>query len=90
MDFCHISPTKYLTTFCSNQRSHLLLAHLVEDDPVYRQWYIDNKKANPNVTYIPTSESDDWFYTTQTILSTWSLVLDTILFQNICNKLPSS
>jgi len=52
MDFCHISPTKYLTTFCSNQRSHLLLAHLVEDDPVYRQWYIDNKNANPETTYI--------------------------------------
>jgi len=52
MDFCHISPTAYLNTFCSNQRSHLLLAHLVEGDPSYRQWYIDHKQHHPEAVYI--------------------------------------
>jgi hypothetical protein len=41
-NFCHISPTAYLSKFCNNQTHHLLLAHLVEEDDAYTQWYVDN------------------------------------------------
>lgn len=43
LSFCHISPTPHLSTFCEQQTSHLLLAHLVETDEAYRRWYISNK-----------------------------------------------
>lgn len=39
VDFCHISPTAYLRSFTRTNGSHLLLAHLVEDDPEYRDFY---------------------------------------------------
>lgn len=39
MDFLHISPTSYLSELVGNQRSHLLLAHLVEDSPEYKKFY---------------------------------------------------
>ena len=39
IDFCHISPTAYLPAFTRTNGSHLLLAHLVESDPVYRDFY---------------------------------------------------
>jgi len=45
IDFCHISPTHLLSVFCNNQKSHLLLAHLVESDDVYAQWYTTNKQC---------------------------------------------
>lgn len=37
--FCHIAPTKFLDTFASYNGAHLILAHLVESDPVYRTFY---------------------------------------------------
>ena len=37
--FCHISPTKYLSTYTKDNGAHLLLAHLVEEDPEYRDYY---------------------------------------------------
>lgn len=37
--FCHISPTKYLEQFTSTNGAHLILAHLVEEDPVYADYY---------------------------------------------------
>lgn len=38
VDFCHITPTAYLDLFA--QRSHhLTLAHLVEEDDTYAEWY---------------------------------------------------
>lgn len=43
IDFCHISPTKHLDDFCKRQRSHLLLAHLVEADDQYTKWYRELK-----------------------------------------------
>ena len=39
VDFCHIAPTRHLSTFVSNQSHHLLLAHLVEEDKEYTRWY---------------------------------------------------
>jgi len=39
INFCQISPTAYLDDFCSDNKVHLILAHLVETDPVYADWY---------------------------------------------------
>lgn len=53
INFCHIAPTPHLETFCKEQTHHLLLAHLVEADPKYRDWYLNNKVNSHNErTYI--------------------------------------
>ena len=39
IDFCHISPTAYLPGFTHSNGAHLLLAHLVEEDEEYRNYY---------------------------------------------------
>ena len=51
MDFCHITPTKYLDIFASGRPAHLILAHLVEEDLDYRFWYQEEKKRS-NCTII--------------------------------------
>lgn len=51
MDFCHITPTKYLDIFASGRKSHLILAHLVEEDDEYAKWYEAEKKRT-NCTII--------------------------------------
>ena len=49
--FCHIAPTNFL--YLTQQHTHhLLLAHLVESDAKYRQYYSDLKKENPSYTFI--------------------------------------
>lgn len=37
--FCIITPTAYLEEFASRSTMHLVLAHLVDADPVYEQFY---------------------------------------------------
>lgn len=39
INFCHISPTKYLSEFTKSNGAHLLLAHLIEADPEYADFY---------------------------------------------------
>jgi hypothetical protein len=39
--FCHISPTPHLADFCLSAEAHLLLAHLVETDQRYTDFYAD-------------------------------------------------
>jgi hypothetical protein len=39
INFCHISPTKYLERYTEHNGAHLILAHLVESDPEYRDFY---------------------------------------------------
>lgn len=39
INFCHIAPTPHLDDFCKNNKVDLILAHLVETDPVYAEWY---------------------------------------------------
>ena len=41
IDFCHISPTAYLSGFTHSNGAHLLLAHLVEEDEQYRNYYAE-------------------------------------------------
>ena len=38
-DFCHIAPTAYLDLFAADRPFHLTLAHLVEQDKEYADWY---------------------------------------------------
>jgi hypothetical protein len=44
MNFCHITPTAYLDIFATGRKCHLLLAHLVNEDSIYRDWYVEEKK----------------------------------------------
>ena len=44
-EFCHISPTKYLDLFASGRTHHLVLAHLVEEDENYANWYADTPRC---------------------------------------------
>lgn len=39
INFCHISPTAYLNKYTKDNGAHLILAHLVEEDPEYRDYY---------------------------------------------------
>lgn len=48
--FCHIVPTSYLP-LVERYDTHLLLAHLVEEDVAYRDFYIKLKESNPKVKY---------------------------------------
>lgn len=43
INFCHISPTEYLPTFCKNRPFHLTLAHLIEVDDNYTEFYRSEK-----------------------------------------------
>lgn len=52
INFLHISPTKHLANFCKHQTHHLLLAHLVESDEAYANWYANRKKMFPTDVFI--------------------------------------
>lgn len=47
-DFCHIAPTAHLDDFARGRNTHLILAHLVETDPTYSNWYADEKIRYPD------------------------------------------
>ena len=51
-DFAHITPTAYLDIFASNRPFHLTLAHLVETDPVYTNWYAQRDLSRSLSPYI--------------------------------------
>jgi len=53
VDFCHIAPTPHLRDLCGQQTHHLLLAHLVEEDEKYVQYY--NWKPSKNVHILDNS-----------------------------------
>ena len=50
INFCHIAPVSYLP-FVRQYSTHLLLAHLVEENKAYREFYANLKKDNPGVFY---------------------------------------
>jgi hypothetical protein len=51
LSFCHIAPTKYLDIFALGRKTHLVLAHLVESNDHYAEWY-KKEKAERNSTII--------------------------------------
>lgn len=50
INFCHIASVSYLP-FVRQYSTHLILAHLVEENEEYRNFYIKLKQDNPNVFY---------------------------------------
>lgn len=50
INMCHIAPVSYLP-FVRQYPTHLLLAHLVEENKEYRDFYRNLKDENPNVFY---------------------------------------
>jgi len=50
INFAHIAPVAYLP-FVQQYKVHLLLAHLVEENEEYRNFYINLKRRNPKVFY---------------------------------------
>lgn len=50
MQFCHIIPTPHLS-MVSGRGTHLVLAHLIEEDDKYVEWYVKEKEQN-NCTII--------------------------------------
>jgi hypothetical protein len=51
-EMCHISPTAHLDDFAKGRKTHLILAHLVEQDPVYAAWYAAEKLREPSAVSI--------------------------------------
>lgn len=47
--FCHIAPTAYLQQYTQHNGAHLLLAHLVEQDEVYANFYANLKDGKPKI-----------------------------------------
>ncbi len=47
--FCHIAPTNYLKRFSSYNGAHLILAHLVEEDVNYKNFYKNLKDNKPKI-----------------------------------------
>jgi len=50
INYCHIAPVAYLDKVKSYP-VHLLLAHLIEENKEYRDFYANLKQENPNVFY---------------------------------------
>lgn len=47
--FCHISPTAFLDKYTATNGAHIILAHLVQDDPVYRNFYANLSDGKPKI-----------------------------------------
>lgn len=43
INFCHIAPTAYLAPYTKKNGAHLVLAHLIEQDEAYRDYYANLK-----------------------------------------------
>ena len=47
--FCHITPTPLLEVFAPMSGAHLILAHLVESDPIYAKFYAELEDGKPKI-----------------------------------------
>ena len=54
-DFCHITPTKYLDVFAAGRSHHLVLAHLIEEDQQYAEWYANMPRKEDTVVIMDNS-----------------------------------
>ena len=59
MDFCHISPTPHLS-LTDGRPVHLVLAHLIEQDQKYIDFYLDQKERY-NCTLIMDNSAFEMF-----------------------------
>jgi|TARA_B110000467_G_scaffold96790_1_gene87548 hypothetical protein len=51
-EFAHITPTAYLDLFAADRPFHLTLAHLIEEDPVYTNWYAQRDLSRGMSPYV--------------------------------------
>lgn len=51
-EFAHITPTAYLDLFASGRPFHLTLAHLVEQDEEYTNWYSSRDSSRSLMPYV--------------------------------------
>ncbi len=49
ISFAHISPTHNLEELTQTNGAHLILAHLVEEDEKYRDFYLNLKDGKPKI-----------------------------------------
>lgn len=54
-EFAHISPTKYLDLFAAGRPFHLTLAHLVEEDQQYANWYANMPRDENTIVILDNS-----------------------------------
>lgn len=54
-DFCHITPTPYLDLFASGRSHHLVLAHLIEEDQKYAEWYANMPRDENSIMIMDNS-----------------------------------
>lgn len=73
INFCHIAPTNYLH-LVEGYKTHLLLAHLVEEDEAYRNFYINLKRQDPKVFYHLDNSAFEMFKRGQPMYSTDKLL----------------
>ena len=72
-EFCHISPTPYLDLFASGRSHHLVLAHLVEEDDQYANWYA-NMPRDENTTVIMDNSAFEMYKQGKPMYSSGKLV----------------
>lgn len=48
-EFCIIAPTAYLEQYATRSKTHLVLAHLVDNDPVYADFYLERSKLGDRI-----------------------------------------
>lgn len=48
-EFCHIAPVSMLDMAATGRTHHLVLAHLIETNPAYVDWYVKNRPASKTV-----------------------------------------
>ena len=72
-DFCHITPTPYLDLFASGRSHHLVLAHLVEEDEQYANWYA-NMPRDENTTVIMDNSAFEMYKQGKPMYSSGKLV----------------
>ena len=49
IEFCHIAPTHHIECLTQDNDSHLILAHLVEKDSIYRNYYSLLRDGKPKI-----------------------------------------
>lgn len=61
MNFMHIVPTPMLDTLCSEQKHFLTLAHLLQDDVKYAEWFRNHRASNPKSLIIQDNSAFEQF-----------------------------
>jgi hypothetical protein len=96
-DFAHITPTAYLDLFASGRPFHLTLAHLVEQDEAYANWYAErdlSRGLNPYINIMDNSafemykEGRDMYPTDKLIEMGTKVGADYIVMSDYPNQPP--